>query len=385
VRGGWDVALRNYMVGADDNGTLAYLYGSNVEYGHFNTNTNAIPLTTTVYGLHLRPFNYYGTIGTLYDLYIADDREPFNGTTTKHYGIYAPSTSATHYLKGDVGVGVVTPTAKLHVNDADGGNAFRVSNGSTGLMNVDASGNTVIGGYLTTHGGGSTESIALLNGTVQIKKSVPVLALVDLTDSSQFQIAFDAGVMTATSTLRGEQMRMTSDGALMLSAYSTNMAAAVNGKAGIFAAQDGGDTNNVELWSIDDQGNVTLQTSHDGLTAVHRSHNRYTGKGRVMDLDAMGAAITALATARNWGEAQAAIIAAGGTNIYTTYSVPAVDWDVEQAAKAAESQAAISAWMSDTNAPGVKGDKPKLETAKPKPTWLVDALKPGAGVDGKIK
>jgi hypothetical protein len=175
-------------------------------------------------------------------------------------------------------------------------------------------------------------------------------------------------------------------GSVMLAPLSgTNMLAAVNGYAGIFAAQTAGSTNDVELWSIDDQGNVTLQTSHDGLTAVHRSHNRYTGKGRVMDLDAMGAAITALATAKDWKEAQAAIVAAGGTNIYQTYSVPAVDWDAEQAAKAAESQAAISAWMSDTNAPEVKSAKPKLETAKPKPTWLVDALKPGAGVDGKMK
>jgi hypothetical protein len=118
VRANWSVALRNYMdFNSDDGGTLSYLYGVEAEYGHFNMNPAALPHTQNVYGLHLRPFCYYGTIDNLYDLYITNDREPFGGTVANHYAIYQQSSTARNFFAGVVTLGAdVNQTAfKLDV------------------------------------------------------------------------------------------------------------------------------------------------------------------------------------------------------------------------------------------------------------------------------
>jgi hypothetical protein len=333
---------------------------------------------------------------------------PASGDVSVSVGASAATYPVTFKAAGNVGIGTNTPTATFHVYAATNAPAFQINSpntwpanayieavyrGATLLRYLDEDGDAYfLGTSLQVRNGvagGAYTDIS--QGAIVCRTAIPYVNLQDGSageDDWTWSVNGDETYWTQSlnDTTATERMRLGSGGGLFFTpANGTNMVAAKNGYAGIFAAQTVGSTNDVELWSIDDQGNVTLQTSHDGLTAVHRSHNRYTGKGRVMDLDAMGAAITALATAADWKQARAAIVVAGGTNIYTTYSVPAVDWDVEQAAEVAKSEAAISAWMSDTNAPDVKGEKPALKIAKPKPTWLVDALKPGAGVDGKPK
>jgi hypothetical protein len=123
-----------------------------------------------------------------------------------------------------------------------------------------------------------------------------------------------------------------------------------------------------ELKAMDGSGNVatlTPDTVPDESRARKSSvYNVYTGKGHTIDLVALADAVETLT---------------GRKDIITEFAVAPVDWDAEQSAAVAKSQAKIAAWMSDTNAPEVKGPKPKLETAKPKPAWLVDALARSGG------
>jgi hypothetical protein len=109
--------------------------------------------------------------------------------------------------------------------------------------------------------------------------------------------------------------------------------------------------------------------------AVHRSHNVYTGKGRVIDLDAMGIFMQAVLAGKDLKGLKDTLVAAGKTNVYEVTTYPKVDWDAEQAAAKAKVDADIAAWESNTNAVEVKGKKPKSYAVQPKPAWLVDALK----------
>jgi hypothetical protein len=129
-----------------------------------------------------------------------------------------------------------------------------------------------------------------------------------------------------------------------------------------------------EMWVRDGIGNMTQLSTHEGTKAIHNSFNQYTGRGRVVDLDALGEVINVLSLAKSWSDAQAGIRAAGGTNIYQVTTRPPVDWDAEQAAFEFKADAKIAAWQSDTNAPEVKGEKPAKHAKAPKPKWLTDAL-----------
>jgi len=97
---------------ADDNGTLAALYGQRINYGHYSMNAGATPQTTTAYGIYINPMVQRGTITSMYDLYLA--AATMGGTATTRYGIYQADT-ATNVFSGNVGIGTTAPTAKLHV------------------------------------------------------------------------------------------------------------------------------------------------------------------------------------------------------------------------------------------------------------------------------
>ena len=126
-----------------------------------------------------------------------------------------------------------------------------------------------------------------------------------------------------------------------------------------------------ELFAMDGAGNVTQLSTHEGLAHVAKSYNVWTGTGRSIDLDALAAAVQSLT---------------GQTNIVRTITVPARDWDAEEAkivakvdAERAQKQAAKDAYDAmdakgkATNAPPAA--IPDKYKAQPKPKWLTDALK----------
>lgn len=98
---------------------MTYLRGGRIAYGHQDTNSNANPQTTNVYGLHLLPSYKTGTITNLYDIYIASGSS--GGTVTNRYGIYQASTDAKNYFGGNVGIGATNPTYLLTMEASGGG------------------------------------------------------------------------------------------------------------------------------------------------------------------------------------------------------------------------------------------------------------------------
>ena len=117
-RGFFIAALRNNTTASStDGGTVTYLRGAEIQYGHSVINTALTPTTTQVVGMILSPLNGYGTVTDMYDLYIAADTYAF-GTITNHYAIYQASTTARNWFAGNVGIGAsrVNPASALDVN-----------------------------------------------------------------------------------------------------------------------------------------------------------------------------------------------------------------------------------------------------------------------------
>jgi hypothetical protein len=132
--------MRNFnAVATDDSGSVAALYGIRNYYGHDNTNVSAAPTTTTVFGLSLVPYITTGTIGNLYDLYIAT---PVTGGTISgsHYAIYQADASAINYFAGSVGIGINPVSAQLHVYDSNSGFLYGIKNDYT---NTDVAGSGI--------------------------------------------------------------------------------------------------------------------------------------------------------------------------------------------------------------------------------------------------
>ena len=105
-------AIRNYGA-IGDAGTLAYLAGSEILYGHHATAAVA-PTTTQVIGLLLQPYRGSGVITTMYDLFIAADGLTA-GTATNRWAIYQANAAAPNYFAGSVGIGVTSPRSALDV------------------------------------------------------------------------------------------------------------------------------------------------------------------------------------------------------------------------------------------------------------------------------
>ncbi|WP_408095913.1 tail fiber domain-containing protein [Peredibacter sp. HCB2-198] len=113
VSGSWSVGFRNNLTGTIDNGTLASLRGSYLQYGHYDSEAASTPITTEVMGLYLSPYYKKGTITNLYDIY-AHPGSP-GGTVTNFYGLHFSGSHKKHYLEGNLGLNKADPTEKLDV------------------------------------------------------------------------------------------------------------------------------------------------------------------------------------------------------------------------------------------------------------------------------
>jgi hypothetical protein len=112
----------------DDNGTLAYLYGTIISYGN-NVGISGVggpaptgvnPYTENAIGLYIAPQKSYGTINSAYDLFIADTS--YNtGTINNHYGIYQLSNNP-NYFAGSISVdnGLSSPTPIFNLGSVSG-------------------------------------------------------------------------------------------------------------------------------------------------------------------------------------------------------------------------------------------------------------------------
>jgi hypothetical protein len=109
------VQRNNKTTNNTDAGTLTYLRGGEIQYGHGIQNTAIAPTTTQVVGLFLTPLAGYGTITDMYDLYISGTLYGL-GTITNHWAMYQASAAAKNYFAGNVGIGVQAPAVKLDVS-----------------------------------------------------------------------------------------------------------------------------------------------------------------------------------------------------------------------------------------------------------------------------
>jgi hypothetical protein len=348
--------------------------------------------------------------------------QPTNSTlTTLAAGTATPilGTSATTAAAGDVpatlldlaGTRTMTGTLKT------GGYAVLGGAATNSLITIQGtSGNgtlTMIAGQLACGNNGATKALTWLNnGNVGIGTEAPVQKLevngslylstaanpsirIDTSLSQKIYLTIGNGTSSLGSAMKarnwsaGSIVQFELDGAPLLLNSQTgsgNVGIGTNAPAckihlaganAVACIENNSTTNNpatrataAKLWvvagelkAMDGSGNVatlTPDSAPDESRARKSSvYNVYTGKGHTIDLVALADAVQTLT---------------GRKDIITEFDVPKADWDTEQTAEVAATEAKISAWMSDANAVEVKGEKPSKYTAKPKPKWLTDAL-----------
>jgi hypothetical protein len=122
---------------------------------------------------------------------------------------------------------------------------------------------------------------------------------------------------------------------------------------------------------LDGSGNDTVFSPHEGETHIADSFNHFTGKGRRLDLDAVGIAMQALATGSNLSAVANILRQSGKTNIYHTYTVPKLDWDENETRQ----HEAVEQTRRTMMAEGRTNEAARLPVyvIRPKPLWLREA------------
>ena len=280
---------------------------------------------------------------------------------------------------GNVGIGVA-PTATLHVVSTATNNAiavqFETSEGT--VLTVDGDGDGYLDGGLDITGdlrngypfGGNYAE--LNRGYGRFYHTSPYVLLSDRNaGEADWLIRVDADDLYFDNDEDDEALRIKGGtGNVGIGTASPGAKLDVVGAVAIqdIAAPPSASTNyaqffvtndvSAEMWVMDGAGNVTLLSQHDNdLRQIAKSHNVWTGEGKIVDL---------------WKLAEVAEALTGETDIVSDYSIPRRYWDVEEDKKVQRQQAKIDAWESNTNSVEVKGERPEPYVAVPKPKWLVD-------------
>jgi len=168
-RGCFVSSLRNNKATNNtDAGTLGFLRGAEIQYGHGAQNTSNTPTTTSVTGLHLGPQAGYGTITDMYDLYIAAPNLNL-GTVGNHWALYQAGSAQKSYFAGRVGIGTTTPGSKLEVIPGGGQGINCLNNGGAGTVNYALMGQAAgtaaanTGVYVNAYGATSNYGVRIVN------------------------------------------------------------------------------------------------------------------------------------------------------------------------------------------------------------------------------
>lgn len=171
----------------DDNGTLSRLQGCVINYGHGigqsgvlgPAPTGVVPYTNTAYGLIIAPQRGYGTINTMYDIFIVQDNYQV-GTINTHYGIYQQSNNP-NYFAGSISVdnGLSSPTPVYSLGTVSGNTAINYA--------IDRQIQT-----LTLNG----TSVNFTEGTGWTTANRSVDVVLQITVTSTTTVAFDSGFVT---------------------------------------------------------------------------------------------------------------------------------------------------------------------------------------------
>jgi hypothetical protein len=134
-RGLFSSALRNNKgVAGTDAGTVTFLRGAEIQYGHAIGNTALTPTTTAVTGLFMSPLTGYGTITDMYDIYIAGPSYG-NATVGNHYAIFQAGATVRNYFAGNVGIKTSNPGSALEVIPSGGQGINCLNNGGAATVN----------------------------------------------------------------------------------------------------------------------------------------------------------------------------------------------------------------------------------------------------------
>jgi hypothetical protein len=134
-RGLFSSNLRNNRGAAGtDAGTVTFLRGAEIQYGHGIGNTALTPTTTAVTGLFMSPLTGHGTITDLYDIYISGPAYN-NATVGNHYAIFQAGAAVRNYFAGSVGIKTATPGSALEVLPGGGQGINCLNNGGAGTVN----------------------------------------------------------------------------------------------------------------------------------------------------------------------------------------------------------------------------------------------------------